>query len=280
MRFFKIFCLTFLISLPQQLFAQGSEIENYLAQLPKSITVSYTAFGLEESRSSLSLNSDRIIPSASIIKLPILLTLIEAVEQNRLSLEDVYLLQETDIVGGAGELQYQKAGNTYSLDYLAREMIRLSDNTATNILIRTIGMEKINQKIEQLGYQETVLNRKMMDFDAIKEGKQNFTSTRNMADLLNKIYHREGISTTAKAYILDLLFACEDKQAIVAGLPGYQIAHKTGSLDYVRGDAGIVFAEKPVVLVVFVENFSSQEQADEIIAALSGLLFETLQLHE
>jgi beta-lactamase class A len=268
----KMKLMLFLL-LPLTVLGQQQTVGQYLEQLPKSLSVSFTAHSIEEGASPLVYNQEKRVPSASIIKIPILMALMEAVAQGELDLDEEYVLLEEDIVGGAGEIQHSMAGEQFSFDFLAREMIRISDNTATNIIINRIGKDRVNSVLQTYGCKDTQLNRKMMDFEAIKEGKQNFTSSKEMAELLGWIYNGEGMSAKGKEYILDLLFGCEDKDAIGAGLPDYELAHKTGTLEYIRGDAGIVFAEKPVVIVVFVENFSSLEQADEVIANLSRLLF-------
>jgi beta-lactamase class A len=265
--------LLFIIVLPISVAAQQHSVATYLEQLPKSLRISFTAYSLEEGATPLVYNQDNRVPSASIIKIPILMALMEAVAQKELDLEEEYVLKEEDIVGGAGEIQHMLAGERFTFDFLAKEMIRISDNTATNIIINRIGKDKVNNKLQAFGCKHTQLNRKMMDFEAIKEGKQNFTSSKEMAELLSMIYKGEEMTATSKEYILDLLFGCEDKDAIASGLPNYQLAHKTGTLDYIRGDAGIIFSEKPVIMVIFVENFSSIDQADEVIANLSKLLF-------
>jgi beta-lactamase class A len=64
--------------------------------------------------------------------------------------------------------------------------------------------------------------------------------------------------------------ACEDRTTIPRNIPvNIPIAHKTGTLDYVRGDAGIIFSKNILILTVFVENFESLEQAETIIGKIA-----------
>jgi beta-lactamase class A len=53
------------------------------------------------------------------------------------------------------------------------------------------------------------------------------------------------------------------------------VAHKTGTLDYVRGDVGIIYGNNPLVISVFVENFESLEYAEKIIGTISKVAFDT-----
>src|SRR5690554_5015297 len=88
-------------------------------------------------------NPYKKIPSASIIKVPILMVLFEQIESGKISMEEKYTLRDEDKVGGSGKLQHAVSGSSYNYGFLAREMIRLSDNVATNILIAKLGMDNI-----------------------------------------------------------------------------------------------------------------------------------------
>ncbi|HSJ67221.1 MAG TPA: serine hydrolase [Anditalea sp.] len=143
-------------------------------------------------------NSLSKIPSASIIKIPILFTLFSQVEEGKIQLEEKHQLIQDDIVGGTGEIQHQPVGGYYSMETLAREMIRVSDNTATNIIIRRLGMSSTNNMMENIGLHSTQLNRLMMDFDAIAMGKQNYTSPTEMNKLLLMLHSHDFLSTTSR----------------------------------------------------------------------------------
>ncbi len=218
---------------------------------------------------------DKGVPSASIIKIPILLALLEAVENEELSLEDRYHLRNQDKVGGAGELQFEPDGSLLTYRTLATEMIRISDNTATNILIDKLGMERIQGWLNERGFTATQLNRKMMDFAAIEQGKQNYTSPAEINRILLMLLDSKSVSAETAASARQLLTACADRQTLPALLPkNLEVAHKTGTLDYVRGDAGIIFGKRPLVVSVFVEHFQEIEEAEKIIAEIGRLAYE------
>ncbi|MCC5938307.1 MAG: serine hydrolase [Lunatimonas sp.] len=246
----------------------------YLATLPDEVQVSFQV-GTPDAVSVAGQEWEKQVPSASIIKVPILIAFMQDVQEGKRSLSEEIVLEESDRVGGAGELQFQTPGSTYTLELLAREMIRISDNTATNLLIQTVGMERIRDWLRQHGFRHTQLNRLMMDFGAIAEGRQNYTSAEEMVRMLLELFAGKYLDPAGTSFVLELLTDCADRDAMPSKLPiGTAVAHKTGTLDYVRGDAGLLLGENPLALCVFVEGFSSLEQADEIIGNISRLVFD------
>jgi beta-lactamase class A len=83
------------------------------------------------------------------------------------------------------------------------------------------------------------------------------------------------LSIFSRQSILNILLACADKSTIPSMLPeGTRVAHKTGTLAYVRGDAGIILSQNPLIMSIFVENFESLDQADEIIGKIARLAYD------
>ena len=251
--------------------ANAQSLGKYLKELDPEIVVSMK---LQNQTGELLFekNSQKVVPSASIIKIPILLSLLKAKEIN---LNHKYTLLPKDIVGGSGDIQYEIPFKKFTYNYLAQKMISVSDNTATNILIEKLGSEQIQDKINNWGLTNTKLNRKMMDFDAIKAGKQNFTTCEDMNGLLIKLLNQQLLSKKSGKKAMEILLACEDRTTIPRNIPAnIPIAHKTGTLDYVRGDAGIIFSKNILILTVFVENFESLEQAETIIGKIAECCYK------
>lgn len=248
---------------------------DYLETLNPESTISYLI--QDESGKLLAQREpDNKVPSASIIKIPILLTLLETVEKGELSLDSTHVLKSQDKVGGAGELQFVPDGSELTFRFLAREMIRISDNSATNILIEKLGMNRIQDWLSIRGFTDTQLNRKMMDFDAIERGQQNYTSPNEVNQILMMLVQEDKLPGDFIAEALALLKSCEDNETLPAFLPKeLEVAHKTGTLDYVRGDAGIIFGRRRLILSVFVENFQDISEAEKIIAEIGKLAYET-----
>ena len=103
----------------------------------------------------LSLRGDETFPTASLIKVPILVTLYDLVEQKQLSLDDPLTVLKIDQVPGSGVLQFMHSGMSLSVHDAAVLMSVLSDNTATNLLLDRVPMRRVWQKMESLGLPHT-----------------------------------------------------------------------------------------------------------------------------
>ncbi|MEL7341481.1 MAG: serine hydrolase, partial [Bacteroidota bacterium] len=261
--------------LPKTKAISHQALEQYLASLPDSIELSILAERYD-GELLFEKEADKSVPSASIIKVPILLALMRKVEKGEIGWEEPYILKSEDIVGGAGTIQSLEIGTPLTIEQLAKAMISLSDNTATNILIRTVGMDNINSLLRKLNLTQTTLQREMMDFEAVKAGRQNYTCASDMNRIFTLLLDQEILSVRWTNQAVALLKGCEDRATIPRMLPpSVQIAHKSGSLAYFRGDSGIIFAkEGPIILSIFVEKFDSSEQAEEIIGTIAKLILE------
>lgn len=189
--------------------------------------------------------------AASMIKLIIAETFLQEVASGEYFIDEYYTLQYSDIVGGSGSLGGYGAGAQVTYREILEKMIAESDNTAANILIEAIGMDSVNVEATRLGLYGTQLNRYMMDADAIASGSENYVSADDVATLLKMIYDGTFVDVESSALVLQMLEQQEDSGGILDGLPeDVTFAHKTGALDNVRHDGGIVEGDHPFVLVV------------------------------
>jgi beta-lactamase class A len=266
-----LFALTALLIMTSNNKSIAQSLEKYLKELDPEIVVSMKLQN-QSGKLLFERNGQKIVPSASVIKIPILFSLLKA---KGINLKHAYTLQPKDIVGGSGDIQYEVPFKKITYNYLAQKMIGVSDNTATNILIEKLGSEQIQEDINNWGLTNTKLNRKMMDFEAIKAGKQNFTTCEDINGLLLKLLNKQLLSKKSGKKAMEILLACEDRTTIPRNIPvNIPIAHKTGTLDYVRGDAGIIFSKNILILTVFVENFESLEQAETIIGKIAECCYK------
>lgn len=214
----------------------------------------------------LSINEKEVFPSASLIKLFILLA-IEKTEYNKF-----IEITENIKVGSCGVLKILKSPLKLSIRDLIGLMICFSDNTATNILIDYLGMEEINKKIKKAGFEKTILARKMMDNDAKKEGKENYTTPEEVQKVISILCKDEEI----KYFLLNqgynnkisLYFARENN---------IKFAHKTGELTCVEHDAGRIFYKDYWVdVVVMTKNLKNNGEGVEINNQIGKILFSNL----
>lgn len=224
----------------------------------------------------ISINEDRIFPSASLIKLYTLAEACRQMKGNKIKLSQEILLTDEVKVGGDGILKELNSGHKFTVEELLILMIIISDNTAANIIIDLIGMENINDFIRTMGFDSTVLQRKMMDFKAAKAGKQNFTSTKDVLKFFDYLYKGILIDRESSRFMIEIL----KRQQVTGRLDLYLpeeiiIAHKTGDLDYLEHDAGIVYLENNhYIICVLTDNNISNKDGREIIGKISKLVYQ------
>lgn len=207
--------------------------------------------------------ADDVVPSASVIKIPILAVMLEEARAGRFNLDGIGLLKKEDMVGGTGILQSHPTDTSLSWRRLAELMISVSDNSATNAIVRELGMDTITRYLVDWGFEHTRLRREMMDFEAQRRGFENTTTPREMNAILRRF--------AGNTEFIDILLMCEDRTTIPAGLPpDARFAHKTGTLTIVRGDAGIVLGDNPVVVTAFVRGFRSEAEAEAVLASIGA----------
>jgi beta-lactamase class A len=169
-------------------------------------------------------------------------------------------------------------GKQLTIREVAQEMIRSSDNTATNILIHEIGMDAINQNLVKLGMTKTRLNRIMMDTEAVKQGRENYVNVVEINALLRLIYDKKVATPALCDEMIGILKNCADTTTIPRNLPkDLIIAHKTGGLPYVRGDAAIIYTSKPFIVSIFIEGFQTENAAEQAIGDLAAICWKGLR---
>ncbi len=211
--------------------------------------------------------------AASIIKLPVLACALDTVAAGRLSLDEQITVTQRDIVGGSGNIQARGVGVSYNVDELLCAMIAQSDNVAANLIINRLGMDAVNGTCAALGLTQTALARLMMDTDAQAQGRENYTSARDAATVLQRLaagtVATPELCERARGYLL----AQEDARGIVEGVPGdVSVAHKTGSLANAQHDAAIVYAKHPYILVVLTQDLE-REQALALERDISSAIY-------
>jgi hypothetical protein len=200
--------------------------------------------------------------SASMIKVFILGAAMEKIRDGQFSLDQTIILHAQDKVGGAGVLTHYADGSELSLDTLLRLMITESDNTATNMVIDLLGMESINDYIRRGGYADTVLQRKMMDMDAVFAGRDNYTSAPDLGHFFQKLYHHTCVSSALDAHMLAYLKEQSDTECFPTALPEATIAHKTGELTRLYDDGGIIYMQnRDFIMIGMTENYTSRSKA-------------------
>lgn len=232
-----------------------------------ALSVSYL-----DGSAGFSLREDEEYVSASMIKLLVLARFLEEESAGTIDAGQSYELAAPDIVGGTSHISGYPLGTTFSYDDLAEAMIAYSDNTAANVLIDALGMGQINDEAQELGLTETRLERKMMYFSGEAE---NYMSVRDAETLLVGFATGSIAGEEESARAMQYLLAQSDEDGLARGIPEeVPFAHKTGSLENVRHDGGVVYATDPYVIIVFT-NMGGYA-ANDLMAKISSTVYSAL----
>ena len=209
--------------------------------------------------------------SASMIKVFILACAMEKAKAGELQLAETLRLESADKVGGAGVIAGRADGTVFPVEELLRLMIAESDNTATNMMIDRLGMAEINRYMEAHGYSASHLQRKMMDAEAVKEGRENYTSAKDLGEFFLRLCRSECVGEPYDEMMRTMLFAQTDRECFPRALPDARIAHKTGELDRLYSDGGIIYGKdgRTVVLVILADDMKSRGLALETMREIA-----------
>lgn len=185
-------------------------------------------------------------------------------------------------------LHQLKEGASLRLEDLALLMIAVSDNSAANLLIDRIGIDTINNEIRKIGMKSTILGRKMLDFEAKQEGKDNFTTPEDLSLLFEMILTSSELSYESRKRIFEMmsvqklnsklpsLIAVDDVDDVEAFL-----AHKTGELPSSEHDAGIFFynTDHPVLVTVMTQGLFDRLDGVKLCSEIGSIVFNTFGIN-
>ena len=187
-------------------------------------------------------NESLMFPQGSAIKIPILIELFRQADRGELKLSDRLPVQRDNQVGGSGLLQYfSDGGSELSLHDLAIAMVVLSDNSATNVLIDRLGMERVSQTMAEMGARQTKLQRKMIRPEESARGNENLSTPKEAADLMVRIARCDLPASAASCAriraILEIPKSGAFRDAIPASVP---VAWKPGGIEAAQTAWGLV----------------------------------------
>ncbi len=232
---------------------------------------------LDQRDQDVALNSHKM-PSASLIKIPIMIEAFNQKNQGKLNFDEKVTIRHADAVEG-GSVYNLPDKAVLTVGQLVELMIVQSDNTACNILIDKLKMENVNAMIKKLGCSsDTILQRKMMDFEAVKQGRQNYTNVTDMANILEKLYNGKCLDPKSDKVMLEIMSRQEDNTIIPAQLPHHiRIAHKTGELDGMNYDCGIIYGQgNNYILCIMAENVKDEAQVFYDMSYMSLAIYDKI----
>jgi D-alanyl-D-alanine carboxypeptidase (penicillin-binding protein 5/6) len=217
-------------------------------------------------------HADKPMPTASLIKFPLMIAAYEQFSTGKLSPEKMITLKKEDKVPGSGIITaHFSAGTQISLNDAIHLMIVYSDNTATNLVIEQVGLPETSKLMEQLGCPNTKLHSMVWrgDTSIAPERSRDFglgsTTADEMVKLLELVSAGQVVGKQACEQMLGHLRACDDRSMIPRLLPpGTVVAHKIGAVSSARCDAGLIeTTEGPIALCVLTAKNEDLSWSDD-----------------
>ncbi|MEB3160975.1 MAG: serine hydrolase, partial [Synechocystis sp.] len=183
-------------------------------------------------------NGNQSLPAASTIKIPVAIAFFQAVDQGKIQLHEQLPLTKDVVGSGAGTMQYELGKReSYSALEVVTQMMVISDNTATNMIIKRLGgMAKLNQQFQTWQMPHTKLNNLLPDLEGT-----NTTSPQDLAMILVKLQNGDLLSLKSRDRLMNIMQQTKTQTLLPQGLePGAVISHKTGDIGTILGDAGVI----------------------------------------
>jgi beta-lactamase class A len=260
-----------------------ARVKLLIAQSGGEVAVAYRTF---DRRYELFIEADKPFHAASTMKVPVMIELFRQAHQGTLSLDEPLLVRNhfRSIVDGSpyaldegddsDREVYAAVGRTLTLRRLCELMITVSSNFAANLLIERLGVENIRKTVTALGAEGMQVLRGVEDDKAFEKSLNNTTTARGLLVLLEALAQGKAVSPDADGRMVEMLARQQFNDAIPAGLPAtVRVAHKTGSITRIQHDAGIVFAQRPYILVVLVRGLEDEKKSKALIAEISRALY-------
>lgn len=191
---------------------------------------------------------DESYSAASVIKLPLFMHILRKSSEGIFAMDDLLVTDKGEKVPSCGALNLFTGAVECDIRTLCRLMICISDNTATNRLIRLCGLEDIERGFIAMGLEKTRIRRLLFDAEASAAGIQNSICPREMGALLESVYRGEFVSPEASREVMDTLLMQQINHKLGGKLCDVDIAHKTGEDDELSNDVGIILGDDPFIL--------------------------------
>lgn len=222
------------------------------------------------------------VVSASTIKVSILCCALQDVMDGKLSLDQPLAIAPADFCSGTEVFEPGYRQDGASLWEMLYWMIVSSDNTATNTIISLLGYDHVNQYCRAIGLTQTSLQRKMLDFQAIAEGRNNYTSPADLYRVFSLLYHGEILDKPLREVAFDFLSRCRSTDALQRYIPdAVTVLHKPGGLDHLNHDVGIFLTDdRPYYLGIFTWDgpaLDGQPQQNRFIGQLSRMIYDAMK---
>ncbi|MFL6284833.1 MAG: serine hydrolase [Pyrinomonadaceae bacterium] len=252
-------------------------------------TVSLYAKNLDTG-AEYSLGGDEPVRTASTIKLAIMVEAFARVAEGRAKWTDELILDKSVRYAGSGVLQDMTDGLRLSLRDAVTLMMTVSDNTATNMVLGRLTADSVNERMDSLGLKQTRIMRRVGGGGESREGRveanKRFglgrTTPREMVSIMERLERGEIVSAAVSKEMIELLKREQTKDGIFRGLWKFPSATKSGALDALRSNVGIIYHTRGrIALAVTCDDmpepdWSADNPALLLMSRLSEIVVEGL----
>jgi beta-lactamase class A len=236
----------------------------------------------------LSIRGHEPFPSASLIKVAVLVALLDEVARGRLGLDERSTLIARDRVGGSGILKHMASGLSPTMADLAWLMITLSDNTATNLILDKLDVATVGARMEALGLPHSKIHSKTfrretsIAMDSSVLYGLGVTTPDETVELFALLHEGRAVSPALDSLALTILRANQDDTMLTRELPaGTPVAHKSGMVARARNDCGILYTPRTAVALCVMtrENEDTSYGVDNPAHRLMGRIGRVVYDH-
>lgn len=241
---------------------------------------------------TLFINEKDNFHAASTMKTPVMIEVFKQARAGKFKLSDSIIVKNEfksivdgspfglDISDDSADDMYKKIGQKMTIYDLTYQMIIVSSNLATNILIDLVGAKNANATMRTLGANDIQVLRGVEDNKAFKLGMNNTVTAYDLMLIFEKLAQKTVVSQTDSEGMIKILLDQKFREKLPAKLPKeVKVAHKTGSITGVQNDSGIVYLPdgRKYVLVLLSRKLKDEKKGVEALADVSRMIYDSLQ---
>ncbi len=271
--------------------SQGQEalLDNIKTELGRNSGFFAMAFRNVGTGETLLLNAQESFHAASTMKTPVMIEVYKQAAAGKFSLTDSVLIRndflsivdssryQLNVTDDSQQDLYTRIGKKTTIYDLVYQMIILSSNLATNILIEMVDGKKVTQTMRELGAMDIQVLRGVEDSKAFAKGLNNTTTAYDLMLVFDKLARSEVVDAGSSREMINILHNQQYREIIPARLPqGVKVAHKTGSITALQHDSGIVYLPdgRKYVLVLLSRKLENEKAAIESMAKVSEMVYK------
>lgn len=287
--------LLLLLGISITAFAQQKSTDELKKQIQERLSKVEGEFAVAfkdlQTGNTLYINEKTNFHAASTMKTPVMIEVFKQAKAGKFKLSDSILVKNEfksivdgspfslDISDDSADDMYRKIGKKMTIYDLTYQMIIVSSNLATNLLIDLVDAKNANATMRKLGANDIQVLRGVEDDKAFQKGLNNSVTAYDLALIFEKIAHKKTVGKKDSDEMIKILFDQKFNEIIPAKLPKeVKVAHKTGSITGVQHDSGIVYLPngKKYVLVLLSRKLKDVSAGVEALADVSKMIYDSM----